>query len=181
MGPRVFSALPMTTLRTPGSPERTNPVSGPGGHLVAWRGGLPATKFYFFIFFSMVWEFRFWVMKSMGVLQAPLSGRSAGTDTSCETRWNSRHPLFFLREWRSEREVADHLRDPANRAKFPAPLQGGGTWGIGPQFLPPPPVPALPSGRTERTQSSPFFSPLTPPARYSTDLQFQTRSPFWGG
>ena len=166
MGPRVFSALPMTTLRTPGSPERTNPGVRAGRALGCLERRSPC---YQVLFFSMVWEFRFWVMKSMGVLQAPLSGRSAGTDTSCETRWNSRHPLFFLREWRAEREVTVHLRDPASRAKFPAPLQGGGTRGIGPQFLPPPPVPALLSGGTERTQSPPFPYPLTPPVRYCTD------------
>ena len=48
MGPRTFSALPLTTRGARALRKGYSPVPGPGGHLVAWRVGLTATKIYVF-------------------------------------------------------------------------------------------------------------------------------------
>jgi len=71
-----------------------------------------------------------------------------------ELRSQLRVPRAFSWEQRTEREVAVHLRDPASWAYFPAPLQGGSTWGVGPRSLPPPPSPS-PSEAGDRCNPEP--------------------------
>ena len=132
--------------------------SRPGGHLVAWRGGLPTTKLHLFTCGPGA---RFVGLEIHGVPQAPLSWPPVGADTNCEARWNSLRRLLGVARGEGGRSSPP---GPGELGRVPGSFTGGQDWGVGPRSLPPSPSPSPSEGMAEGYLKLPVPLPPCSPA-----------------